>query len=189
MSTKRAMRPPSTQLLRAFNSTGWRSSYSTSLTSKTTSRSLHPNQRQACCKKSITQGSQNRGIHTASHLYASAPPKSTDRGPVSDEDTQTDFSTLNVLGGTAAPTTSIDACLPDGFIFDSGLRIIGGSGCILVGGEAFSWKPWKGRNGRLINSKGQWECADEAWGVLDLVWPKPGKILIESNLEKSNTNS
>ena len=26
----------------------------------------------------------------------------------------------------------------------------------------------------MINKKGQWEVEKEAWGVLDLVWPKPG---------------
>jgi len=31
-----------------------------------------------------------------------------------------------------------------------------------------------GGTGRLKNPKGQWEVQKEAWGVLDLVWPKPG---------------
>ena len=68
------------------------------------------------------------------------------------------------------------------------------SGVLLVGGEAFRWRPWVregckegtigeggvgnegegGRTGRLKNPKGQWEVQKEAWGVLDLVWPKPG---------------
>ena len=29
----------------------------------------------------------------------------------------------------------------------------------------------------MINTKGQWECDDDAWGLLDLVWPKPGTSL------------
>ena len=112
----------------------------------------------------------------------SSPSKSnTDRGPVSKEDTQTDFGSMNVLGNTPPPTTSIDACLTDGFHLDNGLKIGGGSGCLLVAGEAFSWRPWEAvgkagssNRGGMINAKGQWAVSKEAWGVLDLVWPKPG---------------
>ncbi|MCJ1248857.1 hypothetical protein MMC30_006078 [Trapelia coarctata] len=104
--------------------------------------------------------------------------KSSDRGPASKEDTQTDFGTLNVLGDTPPPTTSIDACLTDGFHLDNGLKIGRGSGCILLAGQAFSWRPWesagKAGRSRLLNTKGQWAVENEAWGVLDLVWPKPG---------------
>lgn len=52
---------------------------------------------------------------------------------------------------------------------------------LLVAGEAFGWKPWEaaeeGGMGslRLVNAKGQFEVDDDAWGVLGLVWPKPGK--------------
>jgi hypothetical protein len=53
---------------------------------------------------------------------------------------------------------------------------------LLVGGEAFGWRPWdagswkaeKGRGKRLLNKRGQWEVDDGAWGVLEVVWPKPG---------------
>ena len=180
------MKPPSTQLLRAFNSFRWTDKCSVSCAyTATTGRSLHLDRPPLFCNKLVHLSSKSKGIHTSPYFYASGIPKSNDRGPVSNEDTQTDFSTLNVLGGAPTPTTSIDACLPDGFLFDSGLRITGGSGCMLVGGEAFSWKPWKGRNGRLMNTKGQWECADEAWGVLDLVWPKPGRLSLDLSLERA----
>lgn len=96
------------------------------------------------------------------------------QGPVSQEDTQTDFGQLDVLNNTVAPSTSIDACLSDGFQLNSGLKVTGGSGVLLIAGEAFAWRPFEGRRAPLINAKGQWECDDEAWGVLDLVWPKPG---------------
>lgn len=120
-------------------------------------------------------------IHTSRrHLTPSRPPSNTDRGPISEEDTQTDFGSLNVLGNSPAPTTAIDACHHDGFLLNSGQRIAGGSGCLLVGGEAFSWRPWEGRGGKLVNKKGQWECGNEAWGVLDLVWPKPGMGIFAS---------
>ncbi len=125
---------------------------------------------------------QSRHISLGTAHNSSLKPPSTDRGPPSVEDTQTDFGNMNVLGNTPAPTTSIDACLSDGFHLDNGLKIGGGSGCLLVAGEAFSWRPW-GASGkgeeeeekrRMLNGKGQWDVQNDVWGVLDLVWPKPG---------------
>lgn len=115
----------------------------------------------------------NRALATTT-AFRSGPKRSTDRGPASTEDTQTDFGALNVLGNTPVPTTSIDACLHDGFHLNNGLMITGGAGALLVGGEAFAWKPWGPGGTRVINAKGQFEVGDEAWGLLGLVWPKPG---------------
>ena len=39
------------------------------------------------------------------------------------------------------------------------------------------WRPWEAGgkgNRKMINGKGQWEVGKEAWGLLELVWPKPG---------------
>ncbi|PQE10803.1 DUF498 domain protein [Rutstroemia sp. NJR-2017a BBW] len=109
---------------------------------------------------------------------SSRPPKSTYRGPASSETTQTDFSSLDVLGNTPAPSTSIDACLSDGFHLNSGVKVTGGDGVLLVGGEAFAWRPWKGDGGDkgLVNEKGQWEVGERAWGVLGRVWPRPANL-------------
>lgn len=121
-----------------------------------------------------------RKFSTVPPLRASPKPRSHDRGPQSTEDTQTDFGTLNVLGNTPAPSTSVDACLWDGFHLNSGLKIVGGSGVLLVAGEAFAWRPWEASVGegkfRMVNEKGQFEVADEVWGLLELVWPKPGML-------------
>jgi NADH dehydrogenase [ubiquinone] 1 alpha subcomplex assembly factor 3 len=164
------------------------------------SRSLTqtPN-RNACRNAPITRNlafaprthQQARSIHTTTPLLLqSRPPKSRDRGPKSDEDTQTDFSALDVLRNTVAPATSIDACTGDGFALNNQMRITG-SGILLIGGEAFRWRPWlrEGRKegtiggggaeddamtGKLLNAKGQWEVQEGAWGVLELCWPKPG---------------
>lgn len=108
-------------------------------------------------------------------------PATTDRGPKSTEDTVTDFGSMDVLSSVPAPTTAIDACLSDGFHFDNGLKISGGSGCLLVGGEAFSWRPWEagGTRKSLLNARGQWDVGKEGWGLLDLVWPKPGKYELQ----------
>ncbi|KAL8835835.1 MAG: hypothetical protein Q9170_003158 [Blastenia crenularia] len=116
----------------------------------------------------------------------SNPPATSNRGPASDEDTQTDFSAMNVLGNTPAPTTSIDACLSHGFHLDNGVKIGGGSGCLLIGGEAFGWKPWeadsstndsRGRKS-MLNTKGQWDVGQKAWGLLEIVWPKPDLLIL-----------
>ncbi|KAH0538988.1 hypothetical protein FGG08_004437 [Glutinoglossum americanum] len=104
-----------------------------------------------------------------------------DRGPASKESTQTDFASLDVLGKTPVPTTAIEACHADGFLLNSGLRVSSG-GVLLVGGEVFAWRPWEAVGGKkekwkvkkLLNSKGQWDVPLEAWGLLDIVWPKPG---------------
>lgn len=121
-----------------------------------------------------------RTFLTSSSLSASPKPQNRDRGPASTEDTQTDFGALNVLGNTPAPSTSIDACLWDGFHLDSGVKITGGTGVLLVGGEAFSWRPWTAGKGglKLLNKKGQWEVENEAWGLLGLVWPKPDLLIL-----------
>ncbi|KAG7006947.1 hypothetical protein G7Y79_00012g032830 [Physcia stellaris] len=125
-----------------------------------------------------------RPLSTNSRSFAPTPstlPKTTDRGPKSTEDTVTDFGTMDVLSATPPPTTTIDACLSDGFHFGNGLKISGGSGCLLVSGEAFSWRPWEGRaDGKrsMLNKKGQWDVQGEAWGLLDLLWPKPDLLIL-----------
>lgn len=110
-------------------------------------------------------------------------PTSHDRGPESQEDTQTDFAALDVLGNMPAPTTAIDTTLDTGFQLNSGLQITGGDGLLLVGGEAFSWRPWKAIKGAtddhvakaaMINAKGQFEVDESVWGLLSVVWPRPG---------------
>ncbi|TKA22602.1 hypothetical protein B0A50_08291 [Salinomyces thailandicus] len=129
----------------------------------------------------------------------SAAPKTKDRGPASKEDTQTDFSTMDILSGTPAPTTAIDSCMDEGFALNSGLKVIG-CGVMLVGGEAFRWRPWakpgrkegtigsggtgddnKGvssQGGKIKNERGQFEVDRQVWGVLDLVWPKPDLLVL-----------
>ncbi|KAJ5574333.1 uncharacterized protein N7459_008760 [Penicillium hispanicum] len=114
-------------------------------------------------------------------------PASHDRGPESKEDTQTDFAALNVLGNIPAPTTAIDACLDSGFHLNSGVKVSGGDALLLVGGEAFSWRPWTAPEGAgndraakaaMINCKGQFELDEQAWGLLSLVWPRPDMLIL-----------
>ncbi|KAK3691955.1 hypothetical protein LTR37_018315 [Vermiconidia calcicola] len=106
---------------------------------------------------------------------------------------------MDVLGNTPAPTTAIDVCMDDGFALNSGLRVTG-AGVLLLGGEAFKWRPWisegrpagtigsgatgddgkgvKSPGGKLQNKKGQWHVDDHVWGVLDLAWPKPDLLIL-----------
>ncbi|KAG0159119.1 hypothetical protein PDIDSM_6639 [Penicillium digitatum] len=114
-------------------------------------------------------------------------PASRDRGPESKEDTQTNFDSLNVLGNIPAPSTAIDACLDSGFHLNNGVKLTNGDGLLLVGGEAFAWRPWEAIEGAesdlvakdaMLNSKGQFELDESVWGLLNLVWPKPDMLIL-----------
>jgi len=88
---------------------------------------------------------------------------------------------MDVLGQTPAPATSIDACLPDGFVLgDGSVTVSGGAGALLVAGEAFAWRPWHPERKMLVNARGQWDLGEaeleSAFAVLGVVWPRPGKF-------------
>lgn len=177
------MPPPSTVLLQAIRATEYiQSSLPLSL-----ARQARPSYRcssslSRCHFRLLPKKSRSiRSFSSKSICSLAAAPKSTERGPASQEDTRTDFGILDVLANSPPPSTAIDACLSDGFHLDNGVKITGGGGCLLVGGEAFSWRPWLAGSrpagsarGRMINKKGQWDVEKEAWGLLELVWPKPG---------------
>jgi NADH dehydrogenase [ubiquinone] 1 alpha subcomplex assembly factor 3 len=165
----------------------------TRLLSRSLTQTSYRNARpQASAPQQVARTSQrpaHRSLHTTPALFLQPrPPKSRDRGPKSNEDTQTDFSALDVLRNTVAPATSIDACTSDGFALNNQMRI-SGCGILLIGGEAFRWRPWlqngwggvrEGEDdemtGKLLNGKGQWSVDEGAWGVLELCWPKPGAL-------------
>lgn len=67
----------------------------------------------------------------------------------------------------------------DGFGLNSGITIEGGDGALLVSGEAFAWRPWEviGEK-RLVNAKGQFELPREAFGLFDMLWPRPGMFFL-----------
>ncbi|KAF1940138.1 hypothetical protein EJ02DRAFT_424238 [Clathrospora elynae] len=155
-------------------------------------RSLSRTLTQPSCRLSIAETRHTcltRCLHTTRPaLLQSKPPKTRDRGPKSNEDTQTDFSALDVLRNTVAPATSIDACTGNGFALNNQMRI-SGSGILLIGGEAFRWWPWlrderkegtgdDAMTGNMLNAKGQWEVDEGAWGVLEMMYPKPDLLII-----------
>ncbi|CCC11475.1 hypothetical protein SMACR_02132 [Sordaria macrospora] len=118
--------------------------------------------------------------------------------PIPDSPPTTDFSEMDMLGQTPIPSTAIDECFHDGFALNSGVQISGGSGVLLVGGEAFEWRPWlvvsgqaevgdeaggeqKGKEmkRKLINEKGQWVLErEEQWGFLGRLWPRPDLLIL-----------
>ncbi|KAK0711670.1 hypothetical protein B0H67DRAFT_298463 [Lasiosphaeris hirsuta] len=119
-------------------------------------------------------------LHTTARLAIRPPPKP----PASAEDENAqkahtfDFDRLDVLSSAPVPSTAIDICHADGFALNSGVRIDGGAGALLVGGEAFAWRPWDGAAKRLVNDKAQWEVSAEGLGVLGLVWPRPDLLIL-----------
>lgn len=80
-----------------------------------------------------------------------------------------------MLGDAPVPSTSVDTCFEDGFALNSGVRIADGNGALLAHGEAFAWRPWEAVGKmEVVNKKGQFELPKEAFGLFDLIWPRPG---------------
>ncbi|KAL8371221.1 hypothetical protein RB595_001188 [Gaeumannomyces hyphopodioides] len=126
-----------------------------------------------------------RSLHTTAPARAGADGRGLQGGQGGES--RTDIGALDVLAGAEAPATAVDACLPDGFKLSSGLSVRGGAGLLLVGGEAFAWRPWEcvdsgGGGGRLpmrlVNAKGQWEVPEAAFGLLSVVWPRPDLLVL-----------
>ncbi|KAH7308109.1 hypothetical protein B0I35DRAFT_483390 [Stachybotrys elegans] len=97
----------------------------------------------------------------------------------SNEKSATDIAELDILAGVPIPSTSVDVCMYDGFGLNSGKTITGGDGALLVHGEAFSWRPWVAKGSmELVNKKGQFEIPAEAFGLMDLLWPRPDLLVL-----------
>lgn len=105
-------------------------------------------------------------------------PKSYDRGPPSKEDTQTDFNALDILASTPVPSTAVNTCMHNGFALDNGIRVIE-AGVLLVGGEAFAWRPWNIFHKPSVPASSKMCNIDiTAMGVLDVLWPRPDLLII-----------
>lgn len=71
--------------------------------------------------------------------------------------------------------------MSSGFKLNSGARVVDGSGVVLVGGEAFEWRPWLASPSgelRLVNRKGQWDIPAAALGLLSVIWPRPDLLIL-----------
>ncbi|KAM0514012.1 hypothetical protein ACHAPE_007367 [Trichoderma viride] len=116
-----------------------------------------------------------RSLHTTSSLSKT---RSRNDG-IPDSPPPTSFNELDVLGSVPVPSTSVDVCMHDGFGLNSGITIEGGDGALLVSGEAFAWRPWEAiGEKRLVNEKGQFELPREAFGLFDVLWPRPDLLII-----------
>ncbi|KAK3906491.1 hypothetical protein C8A05DRAFT_11757 [Staphylotrichum tortipilum] len=145
--------------------------------------------------------SSYRAVHTSPPSSSSSSSSSKPPNPSSSDDNNppasnqqlppTNFSDLDVLGTVPVPSTAVEACHADGFVLNSGVRITGGDGVLLVNGEAFVWRPWRsagggdggvkggvGKGRRLVNGKGQWEVGEEAFAVLGMVLPRPDLLIL-----------
>ncbi|KAM0348641.1 hypothetical protein ACHAPU_004076 [Fusarium lateritium] len=107
-------------------------------------------------------------------LFHDVPSRKRDQQPPA-QPPPTDFSELDVLGNTPAPSTSVDVCMYDGFGLNSGVTITDGNGVLLIDGEVFNWRPWEAKGSlNLVNKKGQFELPPNAFSLFDLIWPRPG---------------
>jgi NADH dehydrogenase [ubiquinone] 1 alpha subcomplex assembly factor 3 len=95
---------------------------------------------------------------------------------------------MDIYSTAATPATAIDACTPHGFHLNNGVKISGGSGVLLFGGEAFAWRPWSASAsasatasasiGSLLTPTGTLEIPLSSLGVLDLLYPKPDLLIV-----------
>ncbi|RCI07617.1 hypothetical protein L249_1656 [Ophiocordyceps polyrhachis-furcata BCC 54312] len=110
-------------------------------------------------------------------MHATAGWKKQDSPP--SEPPTTDFNAMNMLNNTPIPSTSVDVCFYDGFGLNSGITISGGNGAVLVGGQAFVWRPWQ-INGamKLVNEKGQFDLPKVAFGLFEVLWPRPDLLIV-----------
>ena len=183
------MQAPSSQLLRALRSAVNKQPIRQH---PTPSRSLTRHiQSRPLCQRRLSTSVRNSEPPRSSHTRSNAP-ATHDRGPPSKEDTQTDFGAMDILGNMAQPATSIDACTSDGFHLNNGIKTSGGSGVLLLGGEAFTWHPWRmmhtgasswgysskeGLNS-MLSKNGVLEMGSEGWGVLECLYPRPDLLIV-----------
>ncbi|BDD59869.1 hypothetical protein MAP00_005046 [Monascus purpureus] len=186
------MHTPSPQLLRALRTSITSSTLHRTIAPQVPSTSLIAGAVQLSPSKCVPPHRNNSNMTRPARMIPRAhtnKPTTHDRGPRSSEQTQTDFACLDVLGNVPAPTTAIDACLDDGFHLDNGVKVTGGDGVLLVGGEAFAWRPWRtiaagsdnsnsDSKTAMVNAKGQFEVDEQAWGLLGLVWPRPDLLIL-----------
>jgi NADH dehydrogenase [ubiquinone] 1 alpha subcomplex assembly factor 3 len=89
---------------------------------------------------------------------------------------------MDIFSTTDTPATSVDACTTDGFHLNNGIKTSGGSGILLLGGEAFSWQPWAQTPQRkasgLLSKNGLLSIPDAGFGILEMMYPKPDLLLV-----------
>lgn len=90
---------------------------------------------------------------------------------------------------TPQPANAIDACTPTGFHLSNGLKTTDGAGLLLLGGEAFSWRPWtlsaspsaeniKSEGKTLRDNRGMLVLPPEALALLNHLYPRPDLLIL-----------
>lgn len=106
-----------------------------------------------------------------------SPPPNTEKGT-------TTWGNLDLLGGLAAPVFGIESAFDDGFAFSSGVKVEDGSGVFLWQNQCFKWRP--AEKGSEVEARalktGVLELEDDVWGMLDVLYPKPGKLTMRPDV-------
>jgi len=113
--------------------------------------------------------------HKAFESTANAPPSHYK------EPEPTSFDKLNM--SSPSPSTAIDSCGSHGFTLNNAIRVTDGSGIMLIGGEAFKWRPWLTQPDKNAAAQAVWDVKPEAWGLLSLVSPRPDILVIGTGLK------
>ncbi|RPA97480.1 hypothetical protein L873DRAFT_1809760 [Choiromyces venosus 120613-1] len=81
------------------------------------------------------------------------------------------LSGLDIYSDLPSPINSIEALYNTHFLLTNGTATAPGSGVFLLNDSAFAWTP------DVSVDAGRVEFGKGAWGVLEIVWPKPGILL------------
>ncbi|KAK8117956.1 uncharacterized protein PG998_006237 [Apiospora kogelbergensis] len=148
----------------------------TTTTTPSISRACNLSQRLAATPKLTTTTTTIRSFRTSSARNRRSD-DSIKSG--SDQPGPTDLGALDVLGNTPVPSTSVDICMWSGFQLNNGTRVTDGSGVLLVGGEAFSWRPWEANNPQDGNKgEGAWDVEASTLNLLSVLWPRPDLLVL-----------
>ena len=129
-----------------------------------------------------TRPHKSQPVHTTPHPPAKSPKPNSSLGgghnPASTSTSAPGLSGLDLYNDLPNPINSIEALYDTHFLLTSGTRTAPGSGVFLLNDSVFSWTPAVTcKNGIVGFGRG-------AWGVLEVVWPKPG-LSYPSFLEQS----
>lgn len=93
-----------------------------------------------------------------------------------------------MLSGLPIPASAVESIYHDGFLLNNG-QLVRGDGVFLLNNDVFRWKallssPVKGGTQMAeleaaagkAKKTGLLELSDEVWGLLDVVYPKPGTL-------------
>ena len=98
--------------------------------------------------------------------------------PEGSSDPKEFLSQLDVLSGLPTPPSAVDSVFLDGFLLSDG-QVIRGDGVFLLSNDVLRWRAFL-QNGELEEAEAKakktsmLELPGESWGLLDVIFPKPG---------------